>query len=270
MRSSYEAVPSALKQLARKVTLPDLRPRTRVQKSQLERLEKIGEHGEIKRGTIRESAESYKVTRFAKMFAVTEEVIINDDIGFLSDVPGMMGVAAANTEAQMLVDLLTQGSGLGPVMSDGKKLFHVDHGNFAASAGAPDEAKLSAARLAMRKQKDSSGQLVGVAPKFILLPPDLEATVEKLLASINPTTVTDVNVWSGKLTPIIEPRLTSAASWYLVDDRIGDLEFGYLEGREGPQVESQNGWNIAGVEFRVRLDVAAGFVGWLSWYRNAG
>lgn len=270
MRSSYEAVPSALKQLARKVTLPDLRPRTRVQKSQLERLEKIGEHGEIKRGTIRESAESYKVTRFAKMFAVTEEVIINDDIGFLSDVPGMMGVAAANTEAQMLVDLLTQGSGLGPVMSDSKRLFHADHGNLAASAGAPDETKLSAARLAMRKQKDASGQLVGVAPKFILLPPDLEATVEKLLASINPTTVTDVNVWSGKLTPIIEPRLTSAASWYLVDDRIGDLEFGYLEGREGPQVESQNGWNIAGVEFRVRLDVAAGFVGWLSWYRNAG
>lgn len=270
MRTSYEAIPSALKQLARKVTLPDLRPRTRIQKSQLEKLEKINEQGEIKRGSVSESAETYKVTRFAKMFAVTEEVIINDDIGFLSDLPAMLGVAAANTEAQMLVDLLTQGSGLGPVMSDSKRLFHADHGNLATSAGAPDETRLAAARLAMRKAKDSSGQLVGVAPRYIVIPSDLETTVEKLLAAINPTTVTDVNVWSGKLTPIIEPRLTSATGWYLVDDRIGDLEFGYLEGREGPMVESQNGWNIAGIEFRVRLDVAAGFVGWLSWFRNAG
>jgi hypothetical protein len=155
-------------------------------------------------------------------------------------------------------------------MSDSKRLFHADHSNLAASAGAPDETRLSAARLAMRKQKDSSGQFVGVAPKFILIPSDLETTVEKLLASINPTTTAEVNVWSGKLTPIIEPRLASATAWYLVDDRMGDLEFGYLEGREGPQVESQNGWNIAGVEFRVRLDAGAGFVGWLSWYRNAG
>ena len=51
-----------------------------------------------------------------------------------TDFRGQLGpVFAAEFEASFLVDLLVQGSGLGPTLDDGKRLFHTDHGNLAAT-----------------------------------------------------------------------------------------------------------------------------------------
>jgi hypothetical protein len=55
-------------------------------------------------------------------------------------------------------------------MNDGKRLFHVDHGNKAASGGAIADDTLSAARLAMRSQTGLSGQRISATPKFLLVP----------------------------------------------------------------------------------------------------
>ena len=59
-------------------------------------------------------------------------------------------------------------------MSDGKALFHTDHGNLAGSGAAPGETTLSAARLAMRKQTGLGGGLIDVTPYAVLIPPDLK------------------------------------------------------------------------------------------------
>jgi hypothetical protein len=155
-------------------------------------------------------------------------------------------------------------------MSDNKRLFHADHLNLAASAGAPAENTLSAARLAMRKQKDASGQLIAVAPKFIVIPSELETATEKLLTAIQATETANVNPFSGKLTPVVEPRLSSASAWYLVDPNVEGLEYAHLEGEPGPQIETRAGFDVDGVETRIRLDFGCGFIDWRGWYRNAG
>lgn len=195
--------------------------------------------------------------------------------GFITDPDGTaggLGQAAAETEARILVTLLEAGSGNGPTMSDGKTLFHADHGNKAGTGAAISDATLSAARLALRTQKGIEDRTIRVTPRNLLVPPALETTAEKWLASIAPATAADVNPFSGSLSLVVEPRLSSAARWYVTADpgEIDGLEFAYLSGAEGPQVESRSGWDVDGVEIRVILDFGAGFIDHRGWFMNPG
>ncbi len=87
-------------------------------------------------------------------------------------------------EARILVTLLEAGSGHGPTLSDGKRLFHADHGNKAGTGATISDATLSAARLALRAQKGIEDRTIRVTPRNLLVPPALETTAEKWLASI--------------------------------------------------------------------------------------
>jgi hypothetical protein len=115
------------------------------------------------------------------------------------------------------------------------------------------------------------GGLIDVTPWALLIPSDIETACEKVLATIAPTTTDDVNPWTS-LRLVVEPRFTDAYRWYLVANPASadGLEYAYLAGATGPQVESQAGFRIDGVEIKVRLDFGAGFVDHRSWYTNAG
>ena len=247
-------------------------PWVRLSYSNAPLLEKLNEHGEIKAGTMAEAREAYKIETWAKKIGITRQVLVNDDIGAFSDLARRMGQGAAETEARILVTLLEANSGAGPTLSDTKTLFHVDHGNKAAIGAVISDATLSAARLALRTQKGLDGRIVRVTPKNLLVPPALETVAEKWQATIAPATAADVNPFSGAMSLVVEPRLSSATRWYVTADpgEIDGLEFAYLSGNEGPQVESRSGWDVDGVEIRVILDFGAGFIDHRGWFQNAG
>jgi hypothetical protein len=67
------------------------------------------------------------VRTYGRIFAFTREMIINDDLGALDQWMRAAGRLAVEFEARLLSDLLTANAGLGPVLSDGKTLFHADH-----------------------------------------------------------------------------------------------------------------------------------------------
>ncbi len=273
LRAAYDAAPATLKQAARQTTAKDFRAKTSVQLGEAPTLEKVNEHGEYQYGSMAEAAESYKIDTFGKIIGLTRKAIVNDDLGAFTDLAAKLGQAAAEFEAQFLVDLLESGAGNGPTMSDGNPLFHATaHKNKAASGAAPDETTLSDARLAMRKQKGLSDKPINVTPRFLLVAPDLETVAEKLLAAIQPTKSDDVNPFGGKLDLLVEARLSSTTRWYLIADpaRIEGLEYAYLQGAEGPQTETRAGFEIDGVEVKVRLDFGAAFLDWRSWYLNPG
>lgn len=112
--------------------------------------------------------------------------------------------------------------------------------------------------------------IIRVTPKNLLVPPALETVAEKWLATIAPATAADVNPFSGAMSLVVEPRLSSATRWYVTADpgEIDGLEFAYLSGNEGPQVESRSGWDVDGVEIRVILDFGAGFTDHRSWFQR--
>ncbi len=272
LRDAYQAAPSGIRRLGRQTTARDFRAVNKIMLGEAPLLEKLNEHGEIKAGTMAEAREAYKVETWARKIGITRQVLVNDDLGAFADLARRMGQAAAETEARILVTLLESGTGNGPTMSDGKALFHTLHGNKATTGAAISDATLSAARLALRTQKGIEDRTIRATPRNLLVPPALETTAEKWLASIAPATAADVNPFSGSLSLVVEPRLSSATRWYVTADpgEIDGLEFAYLSGAEGPQVESRSGWDVDGVEIRVILDFGAGFIDHRGWYMNPG
>jgi len=272
LRDAYQAAPSGIRRLGRQTSARDFRAVNKIMLGEAPLLEKLNEHGEIKAGTMAEAREAYKIETWARKIGITRQVLVNDDLGAFSDLARRMGQGAAETEARILVTLLEANSGNGPTLSDTKALFHIDHGNKAGSGAVISDATLSAARLALRTQKGLDGRVIRVTPKNLLVPPALETVAEKWLATIAPATAADVNPFSGAMSLVVEPRLSSATRWYVTADpgEIDGLEFAYLSGNEGPQVESRSGWDVDGVEIRVILDFGAGFIDHRGWFQNVG
>ena len=272
LRDAYQAAPSGVRRLGRQTTARDFRSVNKVMLGEAPLLEKLNEHGEIKAGTMAEAREAYRVETWARKIGITRQVLVNDDLGAFADLARRMGQAAAETEARILVALLESNTGNGPKLSDNKTLFHADHGNKAGSGAAISDATLSAARLALRTQTGVEDRTIRVTPRNLLVPPALETEAEKWLASVSPARADDVNPFAGALLLAVEPRLSNAARWYVTADpaEIDGLEYAYLAGGEGPQVESKSGWEVDGVEIRVILDYGAGFIDHRGWYANPG
>jgi hypothetical protein len=268
---AYEAAASPLKALARPTTIGDFRAKTALRLGAMGKLEKVNEHGEVTHTTRSEAKESYKLDTFGRIFALTRQAMINDDLGAFSDWAAVMGRAAAETEASQLVALLTDNSGAGPTMDDGQALFHSSHGNVAGSGGAIDVTTLGTGRQALRDQKGLAGEPINVVPKFLLVSSAKETLAEQVLATLYPSQVSEANPFQGRLTLMVEPRL-SGNPWYLFADpaQAPVLEYAYLSSAPGPQVAMREGWDVLGAEFRVILDFGCGAVDYRGAYRNAG
>jgi len=251
---------SPLKTIARQRTATDFRPPSVLELGEFSGLKKVSEAGEIKARTVGEAKQGHALETFGGTFALSRKALVNDGLGAFGRWSEMMGRAAAETEAAQLLGLLTQASGAGPVMGeDGVRLFHATHGNLAATGAAPDETTLTAARLALRTMKGLDGKTpISATPRYILVGPELETAVEKLLASIYATTTSDVNPHAGKLSLLVEPRITGKAWWLFADPAVMPvLEYAYLSSAPGPQLASRDGWETLGHEFRVVPDLAA-------------
>ena len=112
---------------------------------------------------------------------------------------------------------------------------------------------------------------MNVVPRFLVVSPARETAAEKLLTSIQANTTADVNPFGGKLSLIVEPRLTGNG-WFIFGDPSSApvLEYAYLSSAQGPQLSSRDGWDVLGREFRITLDFGAGATDHRGAYRNAG
>lgn len=266
--ASYAATPSALKAVGKRAIVKDFKTKNAVRLTKTGGLQKVNEHGEFKRGSFTESKESYRVDTFGEIIGMTRQMLINDDLGSFADRALLLAQQATRFEAKFLVALLKSN----PIMGDGKDLFHATHRNLAATATALNHATLAAGRKSFRKQTDDAGEPIGLGPKFLVVGPEQETIAEQVLAQIQPAHTGDVNVFAGKLQLIVEDRLGDSPEWYLVADPnlVPGLEYAYLEGFEGPYFEDNWGFNVDGVETKIRLDFGGGFMDWRGWYKNPG
>jgi ATP-dependent Clp endopeptidase proteolytic subunit ClpP len=265
---TFTAAGSSLKKAGRQRDAADFRAINGISLSGFGALEKVNEAGEFENGTFTERANSYKLETFGKIFAMTRQAIINDDLGAFSDPLRLMARAAAETEAITLAALLNSN----PVLADDQPLFHPTRGNLAAAGAAPTVAAFSAGREAMRNRKDVDGKtMLDATPRFVISGSAQETTIEQNLTPLNPVVVGDVNPFSGKYEQLTDPRLTGNA-WYLFADPalFPSLEYAYLNGESGPTLESQTGWRVDGVEFKCRIDFGAGIVDSIGCYKNPG
>ena len=271
LRAAYATPPSGVRSLARTTTVPDFRSKTYLAFGDYLALEPTSEHGEVKSGTIKEDGgESVKVATYGRIFGYTRQAMINDDLGALQRIGAIAAASARQLEADLVVDLLTSGSGAGPVMADGARLFAAGHGNL-MSPGNTVRVHLGAAVLAMRLQTGISGQLIDVTPTAILIPAQMEELVAAWYADYSPPSADEVNPYKD-LRFIVDPRLDAKSTkrWYLIAEGVESLLAANLDGNTAPVVETKSGFEVDGVQIRVRHDFGCAFVDHRGWYTDVG
>lgn len=275
LNDAYQAAQTPLMNIAKRREAVDFRTLTTIKLSGAPRLSEVVEGGEIKHGARSDSKESFKVKTYARIFALSRQAIINDDLGAFADSNAAFGRAAAQTEADLLVGLLTANSGNGINLDDGSPLFGTGATrlNKAAAGGAINATTLDAARQALRGMKDVDGKTpINVTPKHLVVGPAKETEAEQFLATmLYPSQPSGVNPFAGKLTLSVDPRLTGNA-WRLFADpaEVATILVAYLNGAGGPIVETRLGWDVLGVEVRAVLDFGCGVNDFRGAYLNPG
>lgn len=262
--------------IARVGSLPDFRQATRTGLSEFTDLELVYENGEYKRGDLSDRKEPLTLGTYGKLFGLSRQAIVNDDLGAFTMVPRKMGRAAKRIPGDLVYGVLTANAALN---QDATALFHANHNNL-GTAGAISVATVSELRTLMATQTDGQAAANGlnIPLSRLIVPVALEDTARVLAASeYDPASTTNSrapNPHRGRFEVVADARLDAAdaAQWYgSADPNLYDtLECAFLDGQTEPYLESQDGWTIDGVEYKVRLDCVAVALGYQGLARNAG
>jgi len=270
----YNAYPNTFQLIAMRNTVTNFKEIRAARFGENPELRKVNEHGEFPRGSMVEGVESYKIATYGRIVSVTRQMLINDDLGALARVPARWGRQVAKLEGDIVWNMIVNNV---EMSSDNTALFHADHGNLGTGL-AIDVAGLKAGRMSFRKQTDIDGNRIDLAPKYLFVTTDDEVDAQQLLQSTTtPTKTSDVVPEAIRsLTPVSEYRLdvpSGSRPWYLFAnpaDLDAGLEYAYLAGNEEPYTEEQMGFNVDGVEWKVRHDFGAGLTDWRFGYKNPG
>ena len=250
----------------------DFKEAARVALSEAGTLELVPEGGQFKQDSFGEASARTKVATYGKLFSLTRQAIINDDLGMFSKIATKYGSAAKRLVNKMVYAQLT-----GNVkMQDNVALFDSKHGNVAGTGEALSVKAIAKAITAMRRQKGIQGEAtLNVTPKYLVVPPELEMTAYQI---VNSTAAVDgvnsgvVNPYKGRFIVVADAELTDPDAWYLVADATqhDTIEVTYLNGVETPRLETRQGFDVDGIEYKVAFDCGVSALDFRGLYKNAG
>lgn len=271
MLKGYEEAQETFQLWTSKGILTDFREASRVDLSTFPSLDRVPEGAEYKYGSVGDNGEKIMLATYGKLFSITRQSIINDDLSALTRIPKIMGRAAIRSIGDLVYAVLTGN----PKMADGKTLFHADHKNIVGSAPL-SIATISAAMTGMRLQKDKSATL-DIRPKHLLTSVANEATAKALLLAEFDPALADAKVPNpvrNMLDVISDPRLDDAnvnASFMTADPGMYDtIEVAYLDGNDKPYIEQQEGFTRDGAAFKVRIDAGVAPLSWRTMVKMPG
>ena len=253
--------------------LSDFKPTRRVDLGLMSALEVIGEDGEYNYGTVGDRGENIALATYGKMFRLTRQAIINDDLDVFGRIPTRMGSAAKRTIGNLVYAVLTSN----PKMDDGTALFHADHKNLlTGGASALGVDSLDTSRSNMAKQQLDK-ETINVRPSYLLVPVAMEGKARQLMNSTAEPGQDNPNVGNrvASMAEVIsDARLdvASLVSWYLAANgqQFDTVEVAYLDGVDSPYLEEKETWSVDGVEWKVRLDAGVAPLAFQTLYKAAG
>lgn len=271
LRAGYdENQPSYRVWSRRAPNAPDFKTMNVIQLGAAPDLLQVNEHGEFKYGAMTDGKETYSMLTSGRIVSLTRQSIINDDLRGFDRLIGAFGNSAARLENRTVYAILTANAAL----SDTGALFNATavttaggHANLITGGGsALQSSSLVTARTSMRKQKGLQSEELNLAPAYLIVPADLEQAAYQLTSpDYVPALSGSINEFrrGGRtaLEPVVESILSanSATAWYVTADagQIDTVEYCYLDGAEGPVIESEMGFEVDGISYKCRLDFAA-------------
>ena len=234
----------------------------------------VGENGELKHDTPRtEMLPHRKVDTYGRQFSMTRQAFINDDIGFITEVPGLYAASAKRTINKQVYKILMNN----PAIFDGVPLFDAAHSNLIAEGTKPSNEAIQAIMMKLLLQTDPFGEAIMVQPAHIIVPVGYKFLMTTILSS--PTINTEDNTqavnplyqYREQLNIVEDGTLNALAGagnpipWFMVGDKsyAKSLQVDYLNGQETPsirrsEVPGQLGyvwdiwldWGITAADFR--------------------
>ncbi|MGW8141874.1 Clp protease ClpP [Sphingomonas paucimobilis] len=274
LQAAYATTPDTWTRFCGTGTVVDFRDHSRYLRGSFGALDNVNEAGEFKNKPIPDLAkEKIRATTKGNIINLSRQAIVNDDMEVFSGLAVDLGRAAKLTIEIDVYALLNSN----PLMNDGKPLFDAAHGNLAASGTPPTVVAFDAIRVAMASQKDISGnEFLDIRPAIGLFPIGLGGSARIVNGSqYDPDSVNKLqrpNIVNGMLENIVDtPRLTGSAYYLFADPNIAPaIEVVFLNGVTEPFTDSQDGWRVDGVEWKVRHDYGVGAVNYRSAYKQPG
>jgi hypothetical protein len=265
-KQRYTERVSAWKLAAKKINLPDFESTKAIGGGNFPPLLDVPENGKYEMGGVTESDYDVRLAKGGRIFPVSWELILADRWGRIQQLADDRVTACLRYENRKFKAMIEANK-----MADGTTdLFSVGHANIAASTGTPSFTTLQSGRKAMGKQKgelglagepDALGDYLSLEPKFWILGIDDKATAEAFLGpGYVPTSsgTAPTNSMRGLIDGLIqEPFLDDQSPVFsiLVADpnEIVSIQYGYLDGAEGPDLTEEDGFTTDGKNYKVRL-----------------
>ncbi len=269
--SAYGLAPTTWERWARPKTYRDFRAHPSVRMGVAPSLIALPEGGTIEYGTFSDSSESTTAVRYARGLMVSEQTLINDDLQGVAQAIASWGqVVKRKTEALVVSVLETNAT-----LSDSVALFASGHANIIAGATPPNSLTNIDAAIQILDAQTIGDERLMLEPRFLLVPTGKDLTARQtlgLLPGVQTTASSLIPAGSslGFLEVVKVPGLASTY-WYLAaDPSIAPVvEAGYLEGRNGPRLESMVDFDSKGIKYSMDLDFGCGAIDYRGMVRVA-
>ena len=268
---AYATARSPLVQLARPRQATDFRALTSLRLSEAPALLKVGEDGEVHHGARSEAKETYAVATYGRIFSLSRQAVLNDDLSAFADTARAWGQASANWKPICYMRCCRRTRALASLLMTTRP-FSPPSAAISPAAARRSASRLGAGRAAIRNTRGLDGQtFLNLTPVYLVVGPATETVAEQAVAEIAAAEIGNANVFAGKLQVLTEPRIEDN-SWYLFasPDQAPVLELANLSDAPGPQIATREGWTTLGAEYRCTYDVGCGAIGWRGSYRNPG
>ena len=236
----YQAWPAEWQKFCSIVPIKDFKQQSRVRLGHFGSLSTVAEDTAYTTISLQDSAAVYVPQKRGNLVTVSRETIINDDLMAIRQIPTKLAVAAAYTLAEFVYGFLSTN----PNIYDGSALFLTGAPHTNLGVAALSSAAMQTGVTSMRKQTNFAGKILGLRPKYLIVPPDLEfvAMVVTKSAGVPGSNNNDINPMLGYVTPIVSGQLTNASQWYFAADPmiIDTIEVGFVGGQVNPALFIQD------------------------------
>lgn len=271
LQAAYAIAPDTWSRWCATGTVSDFRAHNRYRVGSIGNLDALNELGEFVNKTIPDGERaSITATTKGNIINLSRQAIINDDLGAFIGMAVTMGRAAKRTiEADAYAFLASN-----PVMTDGKALFHADHGNL-GTTGAPSVTTVDEARVLLAKQKDVGGNdFLDLRPAVWLggLGYGSAARVTNN-SEYDPDAANKLqrpNAVRGLFRDIVDTARIADSKWYLFADPADApvVEIAFLDGITEPFLDQEEGFSVDGVRWKARLDYGIAAIDYRGAVRN--